>query len=348
MRVLVIGGTEFVSWHVVTALLQAGHAVTALTRGLSSKLPLPPDVEHLRCDRRDHDAVDRLLTGRSFEAVVDVAYAPTRIEDVSILVDRFDGRIERFVFCSSTAVYSLATSRPEVAQQPITEDAETEPIPGEAYSANKWAVEQYLFARHERTGFPIVSIRPTYVYGPFNKNSNEAFFFDRLRLGRPIVLPGEGEYTLDFVHVEDCAREFVLALTNPVAVGRAYNSSDGHAFTQRSYVEFLGQITNQPVRLVPIPREQFDAVTGVHRPGHPRRGCFGGNLDYMQHICHSPSRAVAELGWTFRSPEEGFRQTYEWYLASDLARRPPDLSLDQRLLALAPAPPASGPSISEA
>jgi len=335
MRVLVIGGTEFVSWHIVAALVQAGHAATAVTRGRTTKLPLPADVEHLLADRRDHDALDRVLAGRSFEAIVDVAYAPTTIEDVSILVDRFDGRIERFLFCSTTAVYSLTTSRPDVALHPITEDAETEPIPGQAYSANKWAVEQYLFARHARTGFPVVSIRPTYVYGPHNKNPNEAFVFDRLRLGRPIVLPGDGEYTLDFVHVEDCAQEFLLALTNPIAVGRAYNSTDGHAFTQRSYVEFLGQVAGLPVRFLSLPRDRFDSATGVHRPGHPRRGFFGGNLDYMQHICHSPARAVAELGWRFRSPEDGLRQTYDWYLGSDLARQTPDLSIDDRLLAAA-------------
>jgi nucleoside-diphosphate-sugar epimerase len=171
------------------------------------------------------------------------------------------------------------------------------------------------------------------VYGPANNNPNHVYFFDRLRLGRPIVLPGDGEYVLDFVHVEDCAREFVLALTNPRAVGRAYNSTDGRAYTQRSFVQQLSRITGLPAYLVPVPRDRYNSVTGVHRPGQVRRGFFGGNLDYMQHICHSPARAIAELGWSFRPSEEGFRQTYAWYLASDWAHATPDFSLDDRLLA---------------
>lgn len=334
MRVLVIGGTEFVSWHIVHALLRAHHTVTALSRGITARLPLPPDVEPITCDRRDYDGLLRALAGRSFDAIIDVAYAPTTVADVSILVDRFDGAVSRYVFCSTTAVYALSTSRPEVAEHPITEDAEIEPIPGEAYSANKWATEQYLFSRHARTGFPVVSIRPTYVYGPFNKVPNEAFFFDRIRRGRPIILPGRGEHVIDFVHVEDCANLFVLALTNPRAVGRAYNASDGHPYTQRAFAEFMGRIVGMPVRLVCVPRERVDAAVGVFRPGSVRRGVFGVNLDYNQHICHSPARAVAELGWSFRAPEVGFRETYEWYLRSGLAEREPDFSLDDRLLAL--------------
>ena len=35
-----------------------------------------------------------------------------------------------------------------------------------------------------------------------------------------------------------------------------------------------------------------------------------------------------------RPAEDGFRQTYEWYLGSDRATREPDFSLDDRLLAV--------------
>ena len=157
MRVLVIGGTEFVSWYIVKAMQQAGHAVTALTRGRSTRLAaIPPDVEHLMCDRKDYDGLERVLDGRAFEAVVDVAYAPTTVEDVSILVNRFDRQIERFLFCSPTAVYSLSTSRPEVAKQPITEDDVTEPVPVRPIRRTSGPSSNTFFARHQRTGFPVV------------------------------------------------------------------------------------------------------------------------------------------------------------------------------------------------
>ena len=52
-----------------------------------------------------------------------MTYAPTTVEDVSILVNRFDGQISRYIFCSTTAVYSLVTSRPEIAQRLIAAKA---------------------------------------------------------------------------------------------------------------------------------------------------------------------------------------------------------------------------------
>jgi len=50
MKVLVLGGTQFVGRHIVEALLVAGHLVTTLTRGTSPD-ELPAQVERLRGDR---------------------------------------------------------------------------------------------------------------------------------------------------------------------------------------------------------------------------------------------------------------------------------------------------------
>src|SRR5260370_119796 len=53
MRVLVIGGTEFISLHLVRALQRDGHEVCVLNRG-RNPARLPARVRTLVCDRKDH------------------------------------------------------------------------------------------------------------------------------------------------------------------------------------------------------------------------------------------------------------------------------------------------------
>ena len=53
MRVLVIGGTEFIGLHLVRALWRDGHSVTVFNRGHRLDR-LPPGVHVITGDRKDH------------------------------------------------------------------------------------------------------------------------------------------------------------------------------------------------------------------------------------------------------------------------------------------------------
>ena len=49
----------------------------------------------------------------------------------------------------------------------------------------------------------MVTLRPPFIYGPGNPFYREAFFWDRLRDGRPIILPGDGRRLMQFVYIKD-------------------------------------------------------------------------------------------------------------------------------------------------
>src|SRR3989304_4144854 len=82
MRVLVVGGTEFISLALVRALIRDGHAVTVLNRGRKNDR-LPAGVSVIPCDRKDHAALQSALAGARFDGVCDITYAPTTGEDVA-------------------------------------------------------------------------------------------------------------------------------------------------------------------------------------------------------------------------------------------------------------------------
>jgi 2'-hydroxyisoflavone reductase len=50
MKLLVLGGTQFIGRHIVEQALAGGHRVSVFNRGRSAD-PLPPQVERLRGDR---------------------------------------------------------------------------------------------------------------------------------------------------------------------------------------------------------------------------------------------------------------------------------------------------------
>jgi UDP-glucose 4-epimerase len=315
MRVLVIGGTEFISLHLVQALRREGHAVAVLNRGRQPGR-LPSGVARIVCDRQDHAALTRALAGERFDGLVDVTYAPTTGNDVAALLDALDGRAGHVLFVSTGRVYDHA--RP----MPLDEDAPRNLFWGE-YAKLKTAGEDELLRRHRERGLPVTIVRPTHVYGPLNTRNNETFFFDRLVRGRPILVPGAGGWLRQFGHVEDLADAMVAMLGRPAAYGQAYNVTGEEIVTQVGFAELIGDVMKRPVTLVaaPPPRDGEKPVP------------FGQNLVYDCHAVYTSGKIRAQLGIRPRfTLASGLAHTFEWYLREGLDRREIDFSLEDALL----------------
>jgi nucleoside-diphosphate-sugar epimerase len=314
VEVLVVGGTEFISVHVVRALLRRGHGVTVLNRGRRPERR-PAGVRHLAADRRDHGALRAALAGQRFDAVVDVTYAPTTGEDVAALLDALDDRAGHVVFVSTGRVYDHA--------RPIPYDEETpRSLYWGEYAKNKIAGEDVLLGRHRERGLPVTIVRPTHVYGPLNTRDNETFFFDRLVRGRPVLVPGHGGWLRQFGHVEDLAEAIAALLGRREAFGHAYNVTGEEIVTQVGFVEVIADVLKRPLELVHCP-------AGDGRPAPP----FGQNLVYDCHAVYTTTK-VRALGirpaWTLAA---GLAQTFEWYLREGLDRREVDFSAEDAILA---------------
>jgi len=313
VRVLVVGGTEFISLHLVQALQRDGHRVAVLNRGRQPER-LPTGVERLVADRKDPAALRTVLGGQRFDGVVDVTYAPTTGEDVTALLDA-PAATGHVLFVSTARVYDHA--RPI----PYDEDTPRSLYFGE-YARNKIAGEDVLFARHRERGLPITIVRPTHVYGPLNTRNNETFFFDRLARGRRVLVPDGGGWLRQFGHVEDLADAMAAMLGNPAAFGRAYNVMGEESITQVGFVETIAEVMQRPVTLVPAPT-----------PAGGKSAPFGQNLVYDCHAVHTTTRVRAELGLRPRyTLGAGLAQTLAWYRRQGLDKREIDFSAEDALL----------------
>lgn len=320
MKVLVIGGTLFIGRLLVEELLKAEHEVAILHRKPGQ--PWRRRVESLRADRNDAAAVGAVLAGRRFDVVFDNVYdwqRGTTAQQVEATAQACGDRISRYVFMSSVAAYGDGLGHYET--DPLAPD--DHPI---AYVRHKATTERLLFRMRQRTGIPVVTFRPPFVYGPGNPFYREAFFFDRLRAGRPLIIPGDGHRLMQFVYVKDLVDAMLSVMQREDAIGEAFNIGNERPLTQAEFVNALAKAAGKNAEVARVPRERIaDAGGSAMEPPL----YFGEYLD-VPPITMNVTKVRRVLKVTPTPLETGFEQTYRWYARQ---KRPKaDFSFDDKLL----------------
>ena len=187
-KILVTGGTTFVSKYVAEYFVNVGYEVFVLNR--NSK----PQVQGVKLIEADRHNLGGVLKDTFFDVVADItAYNDNDIIDFVKELGSFD----QYIMISSSAVY------PEYGVQPFLEESEkSENKFWGAYGTNKIAAEKALLERVKDAYI----LRPPYLYGPMNNVYREAFVFDCALADRKFYLPQDGGMKLQFFHVKDLCR----------------------------------------------------------------------------------------------------------------------------------------------
>lgn len=247
MNVLVLGGTGNISLSIVGLLLREGHEVTCFNRGLSGE-SVPPEVRRLQGDRRDRDAFESLMRGRSFDAAIDmISYTA---DDAASAVRAFAGGVGHYVHCSTTCTYGI-----EFAGYPVREEHPLRPIT--PYGRGKAEAEAVLTDAYERDGIPVTILRPSTTYGPkmglLRQIAREFSWIDRIRRGKPIVVCGDGNALHQFLHVDDAARAFVGVIGRSRCIGQTYNLVNRGCVTWNEYHRTAMRVIGRETELVGVP-----------------------------------------------------------------------------------------------
>ncbi|HUS07955.1 MAG TPA: NAD-dependent epimerase/dehydratase family protein [Bryobacteraceae bacterium] len=305
MKVLVIGGTLFIGRGIVASLLKEEHEVTILHRKAGHNLG--KKVREILADRNDPESLREALAGKHFDVVFDNVYdwergtTAAQVEATAKAVS--EKKLARYVFMSSVAAYGDGLNHHEG-------DALAPDNHSDSYVRNKAMSERTLFRFHQRNGLPVVTIRPPYIYGPGNPYYREAFFWDRLRDGRPLILPGDGRRLMQFVYIKDLVDACVRAAFEPGIVGHAFNVANPRPITQAELVGLLGEIAGKTPQVVRLARDRI-----VQAGGHP----MGPNLYFgmyydMPPITQVITKAQRMLHFHPTDFHTGLKETYRWYL----------------------------------
>lgn len=278
MRILITGGTTFVSKFAAEFFAENGDDVTVLNRGSRKQAA---GVRHLRFDRMQ---LGDALRGEYFDLIFDVtAYTKAHIE--ALLAS--DVAFKDYVFVSSSAVYPETNPQPFTEEQPCGSNA----VWGD-YGTNKLEAERFLRAR-----VPTAYIlRPPYFYGVYENLYREAFPFDCAMLDRPFYLPQNGEMKLQFFHVADLCR-FVQILLQKRPENRVFNVGNPQTVTVKEWVALCYAAAGKRARFVSVDK------TVAQRDYF----CFY-DYEYVLDV----SRQTALMP-SFVPLEQGLREEFAWY-----------------------------------
>ncbi len=200
MKLLVLGGTLFLSHAVASAAVARGHEVTCAARGTSGAVP--DGASHVFLDRAEPDW--SALEGE-WDAVVDVARTPSWVADaLSALAER----VPHWTFVSTISVYadqSTPGGTPDTLPllPPITEDL-GEDTP-ETYGSHKVACEQLVQQRAREA----LVVRPGLIIGPGDPSGRFTYWVERLAEGGDVLAPESPDRPTQFIDVRDLAEWLV-------------------------------------------------------------------------------------------------------------------------------------------
>lgn len=243
--ILVTGGTGFVSYYVVNALLFMNdvlgfknqvvvHArnfsklksmygnlllrddfsvvIGDITRGLS----IPDKIDYIIHTAMPSDS--KYLKEHSREAF-DAAVEGTR--NVIEIAKKFSAK--SIVFMSSVTIYG------ELRKLEIAEDyydAQDWRSANDAYMMGKRSAEFLLLSAFHNDGLPVKILRPGFIFGANPNEDRRVYnsFIDRAARGQDLIINSDGTLTRSLVYVVDVIRAIFMALASD-SNGEAFNIS---------------------------------------------------------------------------------------------------------------------------
>ena len=215
LKILILGGTNFLGPHLVEELQEHGHEVTLFNRGTQNCTFSNVEILH---GNRDGDL--NSLKNRWWDAIIDTSgHLPRIVEASSKLLST---ATNHYTFISTIGVYKNFHSINIDENYPLAvlEDETNEEINEKTYGALKASCEKVVedyFPNH------FLVIRPGLIVGPRDPTNRFSYWPLRIADGGEILAPGSPMQNLQFIDVRDLAK-WIVSMIEKQGTG-AYNAT---------------------------------------------------------------------------------------------------------------------------
>ena len=324
MRVLIIGGTNFIGPLVVTALHELGHEVTLYHRG-QHEAALPSAVRHIHSPRAGIPVLHfpSSLSDPPPEVVLHMFLVGD--DDARAAVARFAGVARRIVAISSGDVYRaygrlMGTEPGPPEPVPLAEDAPLReslfPYRHMASGPSDWMYHyDKILAERAVLNGPLrgTVLRLPAVYGPGDTHHRLRPYIRRMADGRSAIILESSMAGWRWTHgyVGNVARAIVLAVVDEGTAGKVYNVGEASTPTTEDRVRRIAELMGWQGAIAVLSREKT--------PQHLRAP-----FEPTQDLVTDTRRIREELRLEDTVTEsDGLRQTIEWERAAPPAAGDP-------------------------
>lgn len=211
MKLLIIGGTQFLGRHLTEAAQRAGHEITLFNRGQTNP-DLFAEIEHLQGDRALN--LDR-LKDRRWDVVIDTcAYIPRHARmSAELLADS----VEHYTFISTISVYaeSLPPNCDEDGPLKTLEDESIEEVTGETYGGLKVLCEQAI---EKLMPGRVLHMRSGLIVGPYDPTDRFTYWVGRVANGGEVLAPDKPASPAQIIDARDQA-EWIIRMAEARQAG---------------------------------------------------------------------------------------------------------------------------------
>lgn len=297
MKLLMLGGTEFVGRAITEDALSRGWDVTVFHRGHHAP---PPGTSAVHGDRTAPGGLDALAAGE-WDLVVDTwGGAPTAVRDSARLLA---GRAGHYAYISSRSVYKYPAPAGIDEDGPLVDGSAD--ADATAYAEDKRGGE---IAAVDAFGDRALLVRAGLIIGPYENVGRLPWWLNRTARGGPTLAPGRPELPLQYIDVRDLAAWTLDAAG--AGLGGPYNvvSPVGHA-TMGALLEACAAVTGggaelrwtDPARIEEVGVQPWTELPIWLPEGELHDYMFGGDV----------TRARA-AGLACRPVEETVADTWAW------------------------------------
>jgi 2'-hydroxyisoflavone reductase len=305
MKILILGGTQFLGRHIVEVALAQRHTVTIFNRGRRN-LDLFPYVEKLLGDRNGDMSA---LHARTFDCVIDCSgYKPEQLQRTA---EALGTRVPHYIFISSVSAYG---KRP-----PYQRFDEMVPLAqGDVGYGEEKARSEEVIAK----AYPsrVAIIRPGLIVGPHDPTGRFVYWPLRYAKGGNVLAPGHTGKPIQWIDVRDLA-EWIVRCAEGKVIGafNAITQVDTH--TMGSLMDACSTVANIVSAAQSITHWIDDAtLLGEHvSPWIELPLWIPEDDDESGGLMLARANHAIAAGLEFRSAETTVRDTLTWALtlASD-------------------------------
>jgi len=309
--------------------IEAGYDVRAMVRSTSNREAIEGlGVEFVQADLAEPDSLPPALADVDY-VVHTAAHVgdwgpPDKFRAINVYAlehmltaAQHEGRLRRWVQISSLGVYP--------ARHHSGTDETTPPdLKGlDGYTQTKAEAEILLNRYRDTDQFPVVILRPGFLYGPGDRHVVPRII-ERLAAGK-MKLIGDGKKLLNNTYVGNLVDATMLALEKEQALGETFNVRDARLVTRE---EFVGAIADYMGKPMPsrVPEWLARSAVGFIEGFAKLRGATEaplltrGRIKFLTlNLDFSIEKAKSKLGYQPQVDfQEGIRTALDWAASENL------------------------------